>query len=70
MPLYYFEAERPDWSGYSDDDGIELASDEQALAYAQSKIRELRADYKRSNRYPLHLVVKDSAHQTILRVAF
>jgi hypothetical protein len=65
---YYFEAEGPGWSDYEDDDGIELASDEQALAYAQTMIRELKADYKRSDRPP-HLVVKDSARQTIFRVA-
>ena len=69
MPLYYFEPEGPGWSDYQDDDGIELAGDEQALAYAQSMIRELNADYTRSDR-PLHLVVKDSARQTIFRVAF
>ena len=70
VPLYYFEFEGPGWSNYQDEDGIELPSDAQALAYAQSKVRELKADYKRSNRYPLHLVVKDSARNTIFRVAF
>jgi len=69
VPLYYFELEGPGWSDYRDEDGIELPSDAQALAYAQSMIRELKADYRGSDR-PLHLVVKDSARNTIFRVAF
>jgi hypothetical protein len=69
VPLYYFEFEGPGWSNYQDEDGIELPSDAQALAYAQSMIRELRPDYKGRDR-PLHLIVKDSARNTIFRVAF
>jgi hypothetical protein len=69
VPLYYFEPEGTGWSDYQDEDGIELPSDAQALAYARSMIRELKADYKGSDR-PLHLVVKNSARTTIFRVAF
>ena len=69
MPLYYFEPEGPSWSDYLDDEGIELPSDADALAYAYSMIRELSADYERSDR-PLYLLVKDSARKTIFRIAF
>ena len=69
VPLYYFEFEGPGWSDYQDEDGTELPSDAQALACAQSMIRELRPDYKGRDR-PLHLIVKDSARNTIFRVAF
>ena len=69
VPLYYFEAEGPGWSDYQDDEGIELLSDAKALAYAYSMIRELSADYERSD-CPLHLLVKDSARKTIFRIAF
>ena len=68
MPLYYFETEGPNWSDYQDDDGIELPSDAEALAYAHSMIRELKADLG-SDR-PLHLLVKNSARKTIFRIAF
>jgi hypothetical protein len=68
VPLYYFEAEGPGWSDYQDDDGIELPSDAKALAYAYSMIRELNADFERSDR-PLYLLVKDSARRTIFRIA-
>jgi hypothetical protein len=69
VPLYYFEPERPGWSDYQDDDGIELPSDAEASAYAYSMIRELSADYEGSDR-PLHLLVKDSARKAIFRIAF
>lgn len=68
MPLYYFETEGPSWSDYQDDDGIELRSDAEALVYAYSIVRELKADYKSSHR-PRHLLVKD-CDNTIFRVAF
>ena len=69
MPLYYFEPEGPGWSDYQDDDGIELMSDAEALAYAYTIIRELKADRKGSNR-PFHLLVKNPARKTIFRIAF
>jgi len=69
MPLYYFEAEGPRWSDYRDDDGIELSNDAEALAYANTMIRELSAEYDGSHR-PSHLLVKDSARKTIFRIAF
>jgi hypothetical protein len=69
VPLYYFEPEGPSWSDYQDDDGIELPSDAEALAYAYSMIRELKADYKGSE-CPVHLLVKDSARKIIFRIAF
>jgi hypothetical protein len=69
VPLYYFEAEGPDWSDYQDEDGIELPSDVKASAYAYSMILELKADYKGSD-LPSHLLVKDSARKTIFRIAF
>ena len=68
MPLYYFETEGSSWSDYQDDDGIELRSDAQALVYAYSIVRELKADYK-SSHHPRHLLVKD-CDSTIFRVAF
>jgi hypothetical protein len=69
VPLYYFEPEGPSWSDYHDDDGIELPNDAEALAYGNSMILELKADYKGSDR-PLYLLVKDGARKTIFRIAF
>ena len=69
VPLYYFEPEGPDWWDYQDDDGIELRSDAEALVYAYSILRELKADYEDSHR-PRHLLVKNSVHKTIFRIAF
>ena len=69
MPLYYFEPEGPGWSDYQDDDGIELKSDAEALAYAYTIMRELKADREGSNR-SLHLLVKNGARKTIFRIAF
>jgi hypothetical protein len=69
VPLYYFEPEGPGWSDYQDDEGIELPSDAEALAYASSMIRELKEDYKGSDRR-FHLLVKDSARKTIFRIPF
>ena len=68
MPLYYFEPEGQGWD-YQDDDGIELQSDAEALAYAYSIIGELKADYEGSHR-PLHLLVKNWIRKTIFRIAF
>ena len=70
MPLYYFEPEGPGWSDYRDDDGIELPNDAEALAYAYTMIRELKADYEGSDRPLLHLLVKNSARKIIFRPAF
>ena len=69
VPLYYFEPEGPGWSDYQDDDGIELQSDAEALVYAHSMIRELKADYEDSD-CPLHLLVKNWICKTIFRIAF
>ena len=69
MPLYYFETEGPDWSDYQDDDGIELQSDAEALVYAYTMIRELKADYQGGDRL-LHLLVKNWIRKTIFRIAF
>jgi hypothetical protein len=69
VPLYYFETEGPGWSDYRDDDGIELQSDAEALVYAYSMIRELKADYEDGD-CPDHLLVKNCARKTIFRIAF
>jgi uncharacterized protein DUF6894 len=69
VPLYYFETEGPGWSDYEDDEGIELQSDAEALVYAYSMIRELKADYESSG-LPLHLLVKNWIRKTIFRIAF
>jgi hypothetical protein len=69
VPLYYFEAEGPGWSDYQDDNGIELQSDAEALVYAYSMIRELKADYEDSG-HPLHLLVKNWIRKIIFRIAF
>lgn len=69
MTLYYFEPEGTGWSDYRDDDGIELPSDAEALAYAYSMIGGLKVDYTGSDR-PSHLLVKDSDRKTVSRIAF
>jgi phage major head subunit gpT-like protein len=67
--MYYFEPEGPGWSDYQDDDGIELKSNAEALAYAYTVIRELKADREGSSR-PTHLLVKNAARKVILRISF
>ena len=72
MPLYYFEPEGTDWDNDDDhsveDDGIELTSNAEALVYAYSSVRELKADGEGSD-LPAYLLVKNYDHKTIFRVA-
>jgi hypothetical protein len=65
VPFYYFEAEGQGWSDYQDGDGIELQSDTEALAYAYSMIRELKATMRAAI-----LLAKNCIRKTSFRIAF
>ena len=64
MPQYYFDVRSAEWD-YRDPDGIKLADDDAATAYAERIIRELKADegYDASD---LQMLVKDKSQHVIL----
>jgi hypothetical protein len=43
MPQYFFDVRSSAWD-YNDPDGISLADDKAAIAYAERMIRELKSD--------------------------
>jgi len=68
MPQYYFDVWSPEWD-YRDPDGIKLADDDAATAYAERIIRELKADegYDASD---LQMLVKDKSQHVMFAIPF
>ena len=68
MPQYFFDV-RPGELDFHDPDGITLADDDAAIAYAERMIRELKEDegYEAPD---LKMFVKDESRRAMITIRF
>jgi hypothetical protein len=68
MPQYFFDV-RSHELDYCDPDGITLADDDAAIAYAERMIRELKED-EGYEALDLKMFVKDESRRSIITIRF